>query len=78
MAIVANHEDKKIRSKFCSKAAMFVGYCDFCEKYVYQFMNLHTNSIFESRDVVRLKTLFSHHMGISQGDFTNSKQRGTV
>jgi hypothetical protein len=68
MAIIARHSNKKIRSKLSDRGntVMFVGYSDFHEKDVNQFMNIATKMTMFSTDVIWLNKTYSQYMGISQ------------
>jgi hypothetical protein len=54
IGIVATHEDKDLRSKLAprGKICMFVGYPDSTIPDVYRMLNLQTNMIIKSRDVI--------------------------
>jgi len=54
IGIVTIHEDKKIRSKLAprGKPCMFVGYPENTSEDVYQMLNLSTNRIIKTRDIL--------------------------
>ena len=63
MAVIAIHEDKKMRSKLDDrgKTCMFVGYADDHTKDVYRFLNIHTRRIILSRDVRWLNIIWKQY-----------------
>ena len=63
MAVIAIHEDEKMRSKLDDrgKTCMFVGYADDHSRDVYRFLNIHTKRIIISRDVRWLNIIWKHY-----------------
>ena len=63
MAVVAIHEEKKMRSKLddSGKTCMFVGYAENHAKDVYRFLNIHTKRIILSRDVRWLNIIWKRY-----------------
>ena len=66
-AVIAIHEDKKMRSKLNDrgKTCMFVGYADDHSRDVYRFLNIHTKRIIISRDVRWLNIIWKHYRSTS-------------
>ena len=63
MAVVAIHEEKKMRSKLDTrgKTSMFVGYVDGHAGDVYRFINKQTKKVILSRDVQWLNLFWKHY-----------------
>jgi hypothetical protein len=76
MAIVARHSDKKARNKLADRGntVIFIGYSDHHENDVYKFQNIHTKKPLLSRNVIWINKAFSQHMGITQVEFTSTKE----
>ena len=62
MAVVASHEEKKMRSKLDNRGntCMFVGYADDHAGDIYRFLNVKTKRIIMSRDARWLNLMWKH------------------
>ncbi len=64
MAIVTNHENKKMRSKLADrgKPAMFLGYATNHSQDVYRMLNIKTNRVIKTRDTLWLNETIGRYM----------------
>ena len=68
IGIAAIHENKKIRGKLDDRGrpCMFVGYAKNHAGNVYRMLNLKTNRIILTRDIIWLKKLYGEYKGITE------------